>query len=96
MFQLRLNEREGSAKISWRGTWALPLSPRVVKVWQAVVSERVGCEIQIVMEILNANLLEIEGYGDAIRYLRLEGKVMHPVSMWQMRKEGACQIKSRH
>ena len=88
VFQYQMVENRRSAKISWRGTWDLPLEPRVLEEWQAVASERGGCKLQVVTEILDANVA-ITSHGDAIRYLRLLNTVVHPVSLWQIQKETA-------
>lgn len=88
VFQYQRIESDRTAKITWRGTWDLPLEPRVLKAWQAVASERVDCKLQVVTEILDANVV-ITSHGDAIRYLRLLNTVVHPVSLWQIQKETA-------
>ena len=88
VFQYRMSESDRTAKITWRGTWDLPLELRVLKAWQAVASGRVDCKLQVVTEILDANVV-ITSHGDAIRYLRLLNTVVHPVSLWQMQKETA-------
>ena len=89
VFQYQISESDRTAKISWRGTWDVPLEPRVVEAWQAVVSERVDCKLQVVTEILDADVV-IKSHGDAIRYLRLLNTVIHPVSLWQIQKETIC------
>ena len=86
VFRYQLFETETTAKITWRGTSDLPLEPRVLKAWQAVASERVSCTLQVVTEILDANVV-ITSHGDAIRHLGLLNSVIHPVSLWQMQKE---------
>ena len=95
VFKYQIFESDQTAKLTWRGTWDLPLEPHVLKAWQAVASERVGCKLQVVTEILDANVV-IASYGDAIRYLTLLNTVVHPVSLWQIRKETAHQSKSRY
>ena len=80
VFQYQIFESDRTAKIAWRGTWDLPLEPRVLKAWQAVASERVDCKFQVFTEILDANVV-ITSHGDAIRYLRLLNTVLHPVSL---------------
>ena len=94
VFRYQLIENNCTAKITWRSTWDLPLEPRVLKAWQAVASERVDCKLQVVTEILDANVV-ITSYGDAIRYLMLLSTVVHPVPLWQIQKETAYQSKSR-
>ena len=81
VFQYQIFKSHRTAKITWRGTWDLPLEPRVLKAWQAVASERVDCKLQVITEILDANLV-ITSHGDAIRYLMLLNTVVHPVSLW--------------
>ena len=88
VFQYQVSESDWAAKITWRGTWDLQLEPRVVKAWQAVTSERMDCKLQVVTEVLDANVV-ITSHGDAIRHLRLLNTVVHPVSLWQIQKETA-------
>lgn len=88
VFQYQIFESDGTAKITWRGTWDLPLEPHVLKAWQAVASERVDSKLQVATEILDANVV-ITSHGKAIRYLRLLNTVVHPVSLWQIQKETA-------
>ncbi|MDI1491107.1 MAG: hypothetical protein OHK93_002313 [Ramalina farinacea] len=89
VFQYQLLEIDPTAKITWRGTWDVPLEPRVQKVWQAVTSERLDCKLKVVTEILDADVV-VTSYGDAIRHLRLLNTVVHPVSLWQIQEETAC------
>ena len=91
VFRYQLFENDCTAKITWRSTWDLPLEPRVLKAWQAVVD----CKLEVVTEILDANVV-IASYGDAIRHLMLLNTVVHPVSLWQIQKETADQNKSRY
>ena len=88
VFQYQIFESDRTAKITWRGTWVLPLEPRVLKAWQAVTSKRVDCKLQVVTEILDANVV-ITSHGDAIRHLKLLNTVVHPVSLWQIQRETA-------
>ena len=88
VFRYQIFESGRTAKITWRGTWDLPIEPRVLKAWQAVASERVDFKLQVVTEILHANVV-ITSPGDAIRCLRLLNTVIHPVSLWQIQKETA-------
>lgn len=90
VFQYQIFESDRTAKITWRSTWDLPLEPRVLKAWQAVASERVDCKLQVVTEIVDANVV-ITSHSDAIRYLMLLNTVVHPVSLWQIQKEAAYQ-----
>ena len=95
VFQYQILESDRTMKITWRGTWDLPLEPRVLKAWQAVASERVDCKLQVVTEILVGNIVVITS-GDAIHYLRLLNTVIHPVSLWQIQKETANKSQSRY
>ena len=87
-FQYQISESDRIARIAWRGSWDVPLEPPVLEAWQAVASERVDCKLQVVTEILDANVI-IRSHGDAIRFLRLLNTVVHPVSLWQIQKETA-------
>ena len=88
VFRYQMSESDYTAKITWRGTWDIPLEPRVLKAWQAAVSERVNCKLQAVTEMLDANVV-ISSHGDAIQHLMLLNTVIHPVSLWQIQKETA-------
>ncbi|KAI1122752.1 hypothetical protein F5Y10DRAFT_286855 [Nemania abortiva] len=77
-----------SASITWRGTWRLWLTPRVVKSWQLAAS-KLPCseysELQIKEERIEG---VINSHGDAIYHLRLPCQVVEPASLWQIRREG--------
>ena len=88
VFRYQLFEIDPTVKITWRGTWDVPLEPRVLEVWRAVATKRLECKLQVVTEILDANVV-VRSYGDAIRHLRLLNTVVHPVSLWQIQKETA-------
>ncbi len=90
VFQYQRFGSDWTAKITWRSTWDLSLEPHVLKAWQAVASERVDFKLQVVTEILDADVV-ITSLGDALRYLMLLNTVVHPVSLWQMQKETAYQ-----
>ncbi|KAK4073444.1 uncharacterized protein Triagg1_5270 [Trichoderma aggressivum f. europaeum] len=71
--------------ITWRGTWRLEMSPRVVEAWNSVASTRSWHETEIHQErVLGA----VNCVGDAIHHLRLPCQVVEPASLWQMRREG--------
>lgn len=95
LFQYKTCEIGRTAKITWRGTWDMSLEPHVKRVWQSVASERVHCQLQVVKEILDANVA-LESHGDAIRYLQLLNTVIHSASLWQSQEETASLGKSRH
>ena len=88
VFRYQTSESEYTARIVWRGTWDICLEPRVLIAWQAVVSKRMNCKLEVVTEILDPNVV-IPSHGDAIRHLRLLNTVAHPVSLWQLLKETA-------
>ena len=85
-FKYQICESDRTAKITWRSTWDLTLESRVLEAWQAVVSERVDCKLEVITETLDANVV-ITSHSDAIRYLMLLNTVIHPVSLWQIQKE---------
>ena len=95
VFKYQVFESDRTAKITWRSTWDLTLESRVLEAWQAVVSDRVDCKLEVVTETLDANVV-ITSYGDAIRCLMLLNTVVHPVSLWQIRNETALQNQSRY
>ena len=95
VFRYQIFEVESHAKITWRSTWDLLLEAHVLKAWQTVGSKRVGCKLQVVTEILDADVV-ITSLSDAIRHLMLLNTVVHPVSLWQIDKETAYRSKSRY
>ncbi|KAI1469211.1 uncharacterized protein F4812DRAFT_470273 [Daldinia caldariorum] len=77
-----------SASITWRGTWHLVLSPRVVKLWQLAalkLPRSEFSELQVKHEYIQA---DIKSHGDAIYHLELPCQVIDPASLWQIRREG--------
>ncbi|GAB1317024.1 Oxoglutarate iron-dependent oxygenase protein [Madurella fahalii] len=76
----------GRASITWRGTWDMQLSPRVVKAWQYVATEHHLCgALQIGKQRVHS---VIESHGDAIHCLGLPCPIVAPASLWQIRREG--------
>ncbi|PKK40878.1 hypothetical protein CI102_15367 [Trichoderma harzianum] len=73
------------ASITWRGTWDLEMSPKVVETWNSVALTRSWREIEIYQERIGS---EVNCVGDAIRHLKLPCRVVEPASLWQMRREG--------
>ncbi|UKZ46189.1 hypothetical protein TrVGV298_000388 [Trichoderma virens] len=79
---------QGRGSVTWRGTWLLKLSPRVIESWQLANSKlRVSRpELQLKQEQIQAT---IRSPGDAIYHLKLPCQVIEPASLWQIRRE-AC------
>ncbi|OTB19131.1 hypothetical protein K445DRAFT_53901 [Daldinia sp. EC12] len=75
----------GYASITWRGTWNLALSPRVIESWQLVASKELPFRR---FQLKNEHIQEaIRSHGDAIYHLELPCEVVDPASLWQIRKE---------
>ncbi|KAL7937247.1 hypothetical protein V8C35DRAFT_277736 [Trichoderma chlorosporum] len=83
-FIYRIDGDYGS--LTWRGTWLLELSRRVVKAWQITDSKLhpSRSELCIKQEKIQAM---IKSHGDAIYYLKLPCQVIDPASLWQIRRE---------
>lgn len=73
------------AYITWRGTWKMDLSPRVVEVWERVAWESRSCPLRVAEQHVQA---VIGSHGDAIHHLALPCPVVAPESLWQIRREG--------
>ncbi|KAL1839931.1 hypothetical protein VTK73DRAFT_3888 [Phialemonium thermophilum] len=73
------------ARITWRGTWQLDMSPYVMRRWQAVAWEVRSCALEVVQERVDG---AIRSHGDAIHHLNLPCQVVTPTSLWQIREEG--------
>lgn len=71
--------------ITWRGTWRLEMSPKVVEAWNSVALTRSWHEIEMYQERVVG---VVNCVGDAIHHLRLPCQVAEPASLWQMRREG--------
>lgn len=72
------------ASVTWRGTWHLELSPRVVESWQLAASRLPSPELQLKQECIRE---AIRCHGDAIYHLKLPCQVIEPASLWQIRRE---------
>ncbi|RSL58746.1 hypothetical protein CEP54_007649 [Fusarium duplospermum] len=73
------------AQITWRSTWEMELSSRVVKAWEGVTSQR---HLRA-LRVDNQEIHElIESHGDAIYHLDLPCQVVSPASLGQIRREG--------
>lgn len=74
------------ASITWRGTWDMQLSSRVIKAWQCVATETHLCgALQVGKQRVHG---VIGSHGDAIHCLGLPCPVVAPASLWQIRREG--------
>ncbi|OPB41505.1 hypothetical protein A0O28_0082250 [Trichoderma guizhouense] len=73
------------ASITWRGTWDLEMSSKVVEAWNSVALTRSWREIEIYQERIES---DVNCVGDAIHHLKLPCRVVEPASLWQMRREG--------
>ena len=69
----------------------MPLEIRVLEAWQIVASKRMNCKLQVIAEILDANVV-ITSHGDAIHHLRLL-KFSHPSRFVVADAERDCSIK---
>lgn len=77
-------DRDG-AYVTWRGTWDLELSPRVVKLLQRVAFESHSCTLRVGKQ----RVRDVIGpHGDATHHLGLPCRVVAPVPVWQIRREG--------
>ncbi|KAM5348805.1 hypothetical protein ACJ41O_008628 [Fusarium nematophilum] len=72
------------AYLTWRSTWDMELSPRVVEVWQSVALERHPCVLRVSKQQVDG---VIGSHGDAIYHLGLPCQVLAPASLWQIRRE---------
>ncbi len=74
------------AYVTWRGTWEMDLSPRVIEVWERVAVALEGCSRR-----LRVTKQSVEGvircHGDGIHHLALPCPVVAPESLWQIRRE---------
>ena len=91
VFRYQAYPGQQSAAIIWRGNWNLPLEPRVIRSWQAVALRHGRHELDVVKETLDPDSM-IHSHGDAIQSLKLLYQVIHPVSLWQIRKETSHKI----
>ncbi|KAK5989682.1 hypothetical protein PT974_07937 [Cladobotryum mycophilum] len=86
VFRYQTSEENNFTAITWRGNWGLPLEPRVIQSWEAVASTHTRSVLRVATELLDPDVV-IKSHGDAIHHLRLLNQVVHPVSLWQIRKE---------
>ncbi|KAI9149110.1 hypothetical protein HJFPF1_11158 [Paramyrothecium foliicola] len=72
------------ARLDWRSTWDLVLSPSVIEVWQRVASANHYCALKVDTQKIHQ---PIDSRVDAIYHLNLPCKVAAAESIWQMLKE---------
>ncbi|KAL7795950.1 hypothetical protein V8C37DRAFT_408451 [Trichoderma ceciliae] len=77
----------GNPPITWRATWDLDLCLKadVVEAWEKVALKFASAELHINQQRVQK---DIASHGDAIYYLDLPCRVIDPVSLWQIRREG--------
>lgn len=75
--------------ITWKGTWDFRLLASTIHAWKAV-AERRGTGLGVVHEIIDEN--SVACLGDAIYYLGHLERVLRPVSLQQIRLEGASKV----
>lgn len=85
VFRYSVSEDGRSAAITWRGNWDLPLKPQVVQSWKTVSLKHGQGDFHVVKELLDADIV-IGSHGDAIHHLKFSHPVVHPVSLYQIRK----------
>ncbi|KAH6838652.1 hypothetical protein B0I37DRAFT_242410 [Chaetomium sp. MPI-CAGE-AT-0009] len=73
------------AYLTWRGTWEMDISPRVVEVWERVASESRSCPLRVTKQELQG---VIGSHGDAIYRLALPCQVVDLESLCQIQGEG--------
>ena len=75
------------ASVQWRGLWSFELAGRVQEAWQRVADKfgLFGLCVEDEQHITEPVL----SHGDAIHHLNLPCQVISPVSLWQIRREGA-------
>lgn len=86
LFRYQASEDYRPVTITWRGNWDLPLTHQVIQSWEAVALTYAQCDLLVFKELLDADV-PIRSHGDAIQFLKPLQQVVHPVSLWQIRKE---------
>lgn len=76
---------ENGFSVTWRGTWQLKPSSRVLEAWDIDASESSSSELQLKREHIDKE--RIRSHGDAIYHLELPCQVIEPPSLWQIRRE---------
>ncbi|KAK3934921.1 hypothetical protein QBC46DRAFT_425346 [Diplogelasinospora grovesii] len=86
VFRYQASDTSNSAKVTWRGNWDLSLQPRVTQAWEAVSLQRGTRSFGVSKELLDLDV-PIVSQADAIQNLQFLQQVVHPVSLWQMKRE---------
>lgn len=85
LFRFEALRNEGEAAIVWRGTWELAMEPATIQAWKDVMHQWDGRRLNLSEELLHKDT--IKSHGDALRYLKLSGQVIRPVSLQQILRE---------
>lgn len=85
-FVYQMDRGRGVCCATWRGTWEVELSKRVVGVWERVAWEGGECVLRVGRERVCAG--GIGSHGDAVWQLGLPCRVVEAESLWQIRREG--------
>lgn len=72
------------AYVTWRSTWEMILSPRVVEVWERVALEIRSCPLRVRTEQVQG---VIGSRSETIHRLALPCPVVAPESLWEIRRE---------
>lgn len=72
------------ASLTWRGTWHFELDDNIVQRWQEVALAHKRRLTFVSQEPIRA---VIRSHGDAVYHLKLPCEVVHPASLWQIRRE---------
>ncbi|KAK4147326.1 uncharacterized protein C8A04DRAFT_34055 [Dichotomopilus funicola] len=78
---------EPMASITWRGTWEMELTHRVVAVWERV-AEKQGYLKPLWVAQEHISKEDILSHGEAIHHLAMPCQVVVPELLWQIRDEG--------
>ncbi|KAH6618291.1 hypothetical protein B0J18DRAFT_402141 [Chaetomium sp. MPI-SDFR-AT-0129] len=87
IYHVGAGPRPNMASITWRGTWEMELTHRVVAVWERV-AEKQGYLKPLWVTQKHINKEDILSHGDAIHHLAMPCQVIEPESLWQIREEG--------
>ena len=84
-------DSHGKPSITWRGNWRLEYSHRVIEAWKIIASTTPRQKERhepLPLETRYEHIEhEIRSHAEAIYRLKLPCQVVHPASLWQMRRE---------